>query len=136
MTSPDNHYPTMSYDAIEQFEIGDYPIKYVAAKDAVCFMWCTSANLEHAIATLKAWGFEYKTNLTWDKQRTGTGYWVLNQHEHLLLGTRGNPPLPMKIFPSLFRAARGKHSEKPTAVREMIELMFPFYNQDSRIELR
>jgi N6-adenosine-specific RNA methylase IME4 len=135
MTSPDNHYPTMSYEAIAGIRIDGYTIPQIAAKDAVRFMWCTSANLEHAIATLTAWGFEYKTNLTWDKQRTGTGYWVLNQHQHLLLGTRGSPPMPMKKFPSLFRSARGKHSEKLAAVREIIEIMFPFYNQDSRIEL-
>ncbi|MGZ3311122.1 MAG: hypothetical protein ACXU8R_21645, partial [Xanthobacteraceae bacterium] len=40
-------------------------------------------------------------NFVWDKQRTGTGYICLNQHELLLYGTHGQPPLPMTIVSSM-----------------------------------
>jgi hypothetical protein len=88
MTSPDNHYPTLSYEEIANIEVDGYCVSEIAAKDAVCLMWCTSANFLLAAEVMKAWGFTYKTHFSWDKQRTGTGYWCLNQHEVLLLGTR------------------------------------------------
>ena len=135
MTSPDNHYPTMSYEQIAAIEVDGYCVSEIAAKDAVCLMWCTSANFLLAAEVMKAWGFEYKTNLTWDKKRTGTGYWFLNQHEHLLCGTRGSPPTPLKKCTSLISVLRGKHSEKPAVVREMIAAMFPHFNEHGRIEM-
>jgi N6-adenosine-specific RNA methylase IME4/ParB-like chromosome segregation protein Spo0J len=135
MTSPDNHYPTMSDEQIAALKIDGYLVPDIAAKDAVCFMWCTSANILRAAAIMEAWGFEYKSQAVWDKQRPATGYWFLNQHEVLLLGTRGQPPLPLKICPSVISAPRGKHSAKPIAVREMIEAMFPHFDKHSRIEL-
>jgi N6-adenosine-specific RNA methylase IME4 len=133
--TPAQHYPTMSDEEIARLEVFDVEIQHLAAKDAVCLLWCTSANLKRAIAVLEAWGFEYKTHFVWDKQRTGTGYICLNQHEVLLYGTRGKPPLPMKIFSSLISAPRGKHSEKPAIVRDMIAQMFPAFDANSRIEL-
>jgi N6-adenosine-specific RNA methylase IME4 len=56
-----------------------------------------------------------------------TGYWNRNQHELLLLGTKGNIPAPSPgtQFPSVICAPRGRHSEKPEIVYEMIERLFP-----------
>ena len=135
LTSPDNHYPTMSYEEIAAIEVDGYRVSEIAAKDAACFMWCTSSNILRAAEIMEAWGFQYKSQRIWDKQRTGTGYIFLNQHEVLLYGTRGNAPTPMEKFSSVLSAPRGKHSEKPAAVREMIELMFPHGDEHSRIEM-
>ena len=38
--------------------------------------------------------FEYKSHAVWLKNKVGTGYWFRNQHELLLVGTRGNIPAP------------------------------------------
>jgi N6-adenosine-specific RNA methylase IME4 len=50
--------------------------------------------LPQALRAMTAWGFEYKTNFIWAKDRIGTGYWNRNKHELLLVGVRGKPPAP------------------------------------------
>ena len=57
----------------------------------------------------------------------GTGYWNRERHEHLLIGTRGNPvcPAPGTQWDSLIMSPRLAHSEKPECFFEMIETYFP-----------
>lgn len=118
--SADNHYPTSALDIIKARKIP-------AADDCVCFLWATVPMLPHALEVLAAWGFEYKSAITWAKDRTGTGYWLRNQTEHLLIGTRGTVPAPAPGTQpsSLIEAPLGAHSEKPAVFREIIEKMFP-----------
>jgi N6-adenosine-specific RNA methylase IME4 len=83
--------------------------------------------LPQALEVMKTWGFEYKSHGIWAKDRVGTGYWFRNQHELLFVGTRGHVPAPAMgtQWPSLIEASVRRHSEKPTAFREMIEAYFP-----------
>ena len=76
---------------------------------------------------LDAWGFEYKTDMVWDKERQGMGYYVRNQHETILIATRGNMPAPDPANKpvSIIREPRGQHSVKPHVVYEYIEHMYP-----------
>jgi N6-adenosine-specific RNA methylase IME4 len=133
--SPDNHYPTLSDEAIAGMLIDGYTVPQIAADDSALFLWCTSSNLKRALAVMKAWGFAYKTHFMWDKEQTGTGYWCRNQHEVLLLGTRGQPPLPIEKFSSVYREKKTKHSVKPAGIRKLIEAMFPMFDEHSRIEM-
>jgi len=57
----------------------------------------------------------------------GLGYWFRGQHELLLVGVKGNFPVPIpeNRFPSIIRERRMEHSAKPTVVYKMIERMFP-----------
>ena len=73
------------------------------------------------------WGFEYRTNFVWAKDRAGTGYWARNKHELLLVGTRGTIPAPAPgtQWESLIEAPVGEHSAKPEAFAEMIERLYP-----------
>jgi N6-adenosine-specific RNA methylase IME4 len=116
----DNHYPTMTLDDIKVLPIP-------AADDAVLFMWATVPMLGAAMAVMVAWGFAYRTNFVWVKDKIGTGYWNRNQHEHLLVGVRGNVPAPAPgdQVPSVITAPRGAHSVKPAVVRKMIDAIFP-----------
>ena len=109
---------TMSLD-----EICALPVLSLASPDAALFMWTTAPHLRESFDVLVAWGFGYKTNIVWVKDKIGTGYWNRNQHEHLLIGTRGEIPAPApgEQFPSVINAPRGKHSAKPQIVREMID---------------
>jgi N6-adenosine-specific RNA methylase IME4 len=76
---------------------------------------------------MRAWGFAYKTHLCWRKDRQGTGYWFRNEHELLLLGTRGHVPAPAMgaQWGSVIEAPALRHSAKPEAVYELIEGYFP-----------
>lgn len=85
----DNHYPTMTVE-----EIKALGTKLPAAPDSVLVMWTTAPMLPAALAIMQAWGFEYKTEWIWSKNQLGTGYWLRNKYEPLLIGTRGNIPCP------------------------------------------
>jgi ParB/RepB/Spo0J family partition protein len=118
--SADNHYPTMSTEAIKALPVP-------AGDDAVLFLWATPMMLPEAIEVMAAWGFKFKTCIVWEKDRDGLGYWVRNRVELLLIGSRGNVPAPPPGDqpPQIIKASRGRHSEKPTIVAEFIQRMFP-----------
>jgi hypothetical protein len=85
----DNHYPTMLLE-----DICALPVDKLAADAAALFLWTTSPHLQKAFTVIEAWGFEYKTNVVWVKDKVGLGYHVRNQHEILLIATRGDIPAP------------------------------------------
>jgi hypothetical protein len=99
----DEHYPVLTDKEIINFRIYDRTIPEISAKDCALFLWCTSSNLKRALAVMEGLEFEFKTSAVWDKERTGTGLIFLNRHEVLLYGTRGNPPKPLYMPPSVFR---------------------------------
>ena len=116
----ENQYPTM--------EVSDIcKLKVPAAENSILFLWGTAPKLLEAIAVMKAWGFEYKTNAVWDKRRVGMGYYFRIQHEHLFIATKGSPGVPgEKARPdSIFSQAKTQHSSKPLIVYEMIEAAYP-----------
>jgi N6-adenosine-specific RNA methylase IME4 len=116
----DNHYPTMTTDEIKALEIP-------AAKDCVLFLWRTAPMLQHALEVMEAWGFSFRSEFIWAKDRFGTGYWNRSKHEVLMVGVRGDVPAPAPgtQLPSVIEAPVGRHSEKPAAFAAMIERMFP-----------
>ena len=126
----ENHYPTMDLTQICALPVGE-----VAAPDAVLFLWATSPKLAESMQVIDAWGFTYRTCMVWDKEVIGMGYYARQQHELLLIATRGNLPTPEPANrpPSVVRVRRPtEHSEKPTEFYALIESMYPEY---ARIEL-
>lgn len=121
-TSADNHYPTQIAK-----EIAKRDVPSIAAKDCVLFLWATVPLLPAALDVMGAWGFKYVSNFVWVKHKAGTGYWSRNQHEHLLIGTRGKIPAPLEgtQFKSVINAAARKHSQKPDETYEIIEKYYP-----------
>jgi N6-adenosine-specific RNA methylase IME4/ParB-like chromosome segregation protein Spo0J len=117
-----NHYSTMSLD-----EICALPVLDLATDAAVLFMWTTAPHLQESFQVLAAWGFEYKTNIVWVKDKIGLGYFVRNQHELLLVATRGDMPSPSPANrpASVITAPRREHSRKPDQAYELIERMYP-----------
>ena len=100
-------------------------MREVLAKDAHLHLWTTVAFLFDAKPILEAWGFEYRSNLTWTKPNLGIGnYWRLS-HEHLLFGLHGHQPFLDRGVASWFTAKREKHSAKPELVRGLIERVSP-----------
>lgn len=118
----ENHYAPMELQAIKEL-----PVPGLAAKDCTLILWAVSMLLPEALEVMEAWGFEFKASAVWVKDRIGQGYYWRLQHEHILLGTRGSPGAPAQPdrFPSVIYADKGRHSEKPVEVHEMIEKMFP-----------
>jgi len=79
--------------------------------------------LPEALQTMKAWGFKYKTKITWHKTgRLGLGYWFRGEVEELLFGVRGKVKAFRCQLPNFIEAPVREHSEKPEGFRQMIEV--------------
>jgi N6-adenosine-specific RNA methylase IME4 len=118
----DNHYPTSLLSVIKS-----RPVDSIAAADCALFLWATVPMLTEALAVMDSWGFTYRSQVVWVKDRIGTGYWFRNKHEILLLGVRGSIPAPApgEQWPSVIEAPRAKHSAKPEIFLEKIESLYP-----------
>ncbi len=118
----EEHYPTMELE-----DICAMPVIELAAPNALLFLWSPTPKLEEAMAVIRAWGFNYRTGLVWIKQRTGTGQYLRQRHEHLLIARRGEFPTPEPANrpDSVIEAPRREHSRKPDEAYELIERMYP-----------
>lgn len=128
MRAVENQYPTLDADAIACLEdVDGRSVADLAADDAVLFMWATNPKLAEALTVIEGWGFKYTTNLAWVKDRIGMGYWARQRHELLLVAVRGEMPPPPEHLrrDSVIEAPRRAHSEKPSAVHEYIEAVWP-----------
>ena len=117
----DRHYPLMSTKDIIALNI-----PAIAADNCHLYLWVTNNFLPDGLAVMKAWGFEYKTTITWAKDKIGLGQYFRGQTEHCLFGTKGH--LPYKVVDgvrqqgrTLLTAPRTIHSRKPQEMRAMIE---------------
>ncbi|HUP22980.1 MAG TPA: MT-A70 family methyltransferase [Thermoanaerobaculia bacterium] len=126
-SAPEQHYPTLGVSEIKAHAVP-------AAENAVLFLWAVNCLLPEALEVMEAWGFTYKAQIVWVKDRPGTGNWVRNQHELLLIGRKGSFPAPdpEDRVASVVSAKRGRHSQKPACVYELIERMYP---HASKLEL-
>jgi N6-adenosine-specific RNA methylase IME4 len=120
----ENNYPTMTLDEIKALEVP-------AAPDAVLFLWATSPKLSESIEVMEAWGFEYRTCMVWVKDQIGMGYYARQRHELLLIGKRGELPVPPPSDrpDSVVEAPRTEHSAKPERFAELIEDMYPDFSK-------
>ena len=119
-------YPTMSLDKIRALPVGK-----LAEQDAILWLWTTNTHLRAAFEIAETWGFEYKTLLTWVKDRMGTGEWLRGQTEHCLLAARGKPVFIHGSYTTMLNAARREHSRKPEEFYSLVEATCP----GSRLEL-
>lgn len=121
-----NRYPTMKLDDIKAL-----PVAEVADEKCHLYLWVPNALLPEGIEVLRAWGFEYKTNLIWEKVRQdggpdgrGVGFYFRNVTEVLLFGITGtnNRTLqPARSQVNLLRTRKREHSRKPDEFVDLIE---------------
>lgn len=118
----DNQYPTMKLE-----DICALPVAHLAADTSVLFIWATNPLLPEALQVMSSWGFTYKTNMAWIKDKgRGKGWYLRSKHELLLIGVREQTPPPIERPDSCFEAERGPiHSRKPIMAYEIIESMYP-----------
>lgn len=123
------------YDLMTLEDIKNMPVKSLAERDAVCFMWVVNPMLQEGLDVLKAWGFKYKTLLTW-KKNTGTGYWFRGVTEHVLFGVRGDVSAFRSGKPNFHDCKSGKHSQKPHHFRQLIaEVVLASFPEPKKLEL-
>ena len=112
-------------------DIKALPVASIAAEDAILWLWTTNAHLRVAFEVVEAWGFEYKTLLTWVKDRMGTGEWLRGKSEHCMLAIRGKPVFVHGQYTTVLEAVRREHSRKPDEFYAVVEATCP----GSRVEL-
>jgi len=125
-----NRYETMTLD-----EIKSLPVKDASDEKSHLYLWVPNALLPEGLEVMKAWGFEYKTNIIWEKVRhdgfpdgRGVGFYFRNVTEILLFGIRGdkNRTLnPARSQVNLIRTMKREHSRKPDEIIPIIESCSP-----------
>lgn len=125
-----NRYDTMDLEAIKAM-----PVSQVAADKSHLYLWVPNALLPDGLEVMKAWGFEYKGNIVWEKIRKdgmpdgrGVGFYFRNVTEILLFGIRGenNRTLaPARSQVNLIRTQKREHSRKPDEIIPIIESCSP-----------
>src|SRR6202790_360276 len=109
-------YPTMDIE-----EIKAMPVAGIAHENAILWLWTTNAHLHVAFEVIEAWGFEYKTLLTWVKNQMGTGEWLRGQTEHCMLAIRGKPVFLHGNHATVLEAVRREHSRKPEEFYTLVD---------------
>jgi N6-adenosine-specific RNA methylase IME4 len=128
--SPEQHYHVPG-SPLDIFML-DVQLRPVLADDCVLFMWVTMPQLRLGLNVMNSWGFDHKTtDFTWVKTNRdgspfkGLGYWTRANAELCLLGTRGRPQRLARDVGQIVMAPRGRHSAKPTEIRDRITRLVP-----------
>ena len=121
-----NRYETMDLEAIKNM-----PVEQIADEKSHLYLWVPNALLPDGLEVMKAWGFEYKGNIVWEKVRKdgqpdgrGVGFYFRNVTEILLFGVRGNNNRtlsPARSQVNLIRTQKREHSRKPDEIIPIIE---------------
>ncbi len=123
-------YPTMSIE-----EIKALPVSKLALEKAHLYLWVPNALLPWGLDVVSAWGFEFKSILTWYKVRKdggpdgrGVGFYFRNVTEIVLFGVRGknNRTLtPGRTQTNIIVSRKREHSRKPDEIYDIIEKCSP-----------
>jgi N6-adenosine-specific RNA methylase IME4 len=123
-------YSTMTLDQISALPVGK-----VAADPAHLYLWVPNALLPEGLAVMKAWGFQYKSNLVWHKIRKdggpdgrGVGFYFRNVTELILFGVRGKNArtlAPGRRQVNFMATRKREHSRKPDEQYDLIEACSP-----------
>ena len=121
-------YPTMTIE-----DIKNLPIAEIAAEKAQLYLWVPNALLPDGLAVMDAWGFEYKTNIIWEKVRKdgqpdgrGVGFYFRNVTEILLFGIKKKSAPNRTLDPArsqvnIIRTMKRELSRKPDEMIPLIE---------------
>ena len=121
-----NRYETMRLEDIKRIPVGE-----VADEKCHLYLWVPNALLPEGLAVMSSWGFEYKTNIIWEKVRKdgmpdgrGVGFYFRNVTEMLLFGIKGNNNRTLdagRTQVNLIRSIKKEHSRKPDEFAHLIE---------------
>jgi N6-adenosine-specific RNA methylase IME4 len=119
-------YETMSTETISAL-----PVLNAAAPTCHLYLWVPNALLPEGLSVMKAWGFNYKSNIVWHKIRKdggsdgrGVGFYFRNVTEILLFGVRGKNArtlAPARSQVNMLQTRKREHSRKPDEQYELIE---------------
>lgn len=125
-----NRYGTMNLT-----DICALPVEATLAPTAHLYLWVPNALLPDGLQVMKAWGFQYKSNIIWHKLRKdggsdgrGVGFYFRNVTEILLFGVRGKNARTLqagRTQVNYMGTRKREHSRKPDEQYELIEACSP-----------
>lgn len=118
--------PQAHYDCMPIEDIMALPVGHLVGANSWLLLWATAPLLPEALAVMSAWGFTYKTRISWrkltanGKTAMGPGYIARTMHEDVLIGACGSPER-RRALPSLFDGVRREHSRKPAEFYPLVD---------------
>jgi N6-adenosine-specific RNA methylase IME4 len=118
------------YDTLSLEEIMEIPVSLVAGEKSHLYLWVPNALLQEGLEVMKAWGFQYKSNIVWHKIRKdggpdgrGVGFYFRNTTELILFGIRGKIRTlqPGRSQVNIIKTRKQEHSRKPDELYDIIE---------------
>lgn len=123
-------YGTLKLDAIKAL-----PVEQAADATAHLYLWVPNAMLPDGLAVMAAWGFQYKSNIVWQKIRKdggpdgrGVGFYFRNVTELILFGVRGKSARTLKpgrTQVNTIATRKREHSRKPDEQYAVIQACSP-----------
>lgn len=121
-----NRYDTLGFAEIEQLAIAK-----ITQDAAHLYLWVPNALLPQGLSVMKAWGFQYKSNIVWHKIRKdggpdgrGVGFYFRNVTELLLFGIKGKNSRTLaagRRQVNFLATRKREHSRKPDEQYAIIE---------------
>lgn len=124
------HKRLSRYSTLTLQEIKEIPVSLAADEQSHLYLWVPNALLAEGLDVMKAWGFQYKTNIVWHKVRKdggpdgrGVGFYFRNTTEIVLFGVRGGVRTlaPGRRQVNIIKSQKREHSRKPDELYEIIE---------------
>lgn len=121
-----SRYGTMTFE-----EIAALPVNQILQPTAHLYLWVPNALLPEGLRVMKAWGFEYKSNIVWHKLRKdggsdgrGVGFYFRNVTELILFGVYGKnarTEAAGRTQVNYLGTRKREHSRKPDEQYNLIE---------------
>lgn len=125
-----SRYATMTLNDIKAL-----PVEEAADTTSHLYLWVPNALLPEGLAVMADWGFNYKSNIIWQKVRKdggadgrGVGFYFRNVTEMLLFGVRGKNARtlrPGRTQVNIMSTRKREHSRKPDEQYDVITSCSP-----------
>jgi N6-adenosine-specific RNA methylase IME4 len=129
------HRRLSRYGTLDLASIKALPVQKIATPTSHLYLWIPNALLPEGIEVMKAWGFNYKSNIVWHKIRKdggsdgrGVGFYFRNVTELILFGVRGKNArtlAPGRTQVNYVSSRKREHSRKPDEQYPLIESCSP-----------
>lgn len=123
-------YGTLTLDAIKAL-----PVEAACADTSHLYLWVPNVLLPEGLAVMQAWGFNYNSNVVWQKIRKdggpdgrSVGFYFRNVTELLLFGVRGKNARtlqPGRPQGNIMCTRKREHSRKPDEQYDLIQSCSP-----------
>ncbi len=129
------HKRLSRYGTMDLATIAALPVVEISAATAHLYLWVPNALLPEGLQVMKAWGFNYKSNIVWHKRRKdggsdgrGVGFYFRNVIELVLFGVRGKNARtlqPGRTQVNYLGTRKREHSRKPDELYDIVERCSP-----------